>query len=58
MKIIEPVTDEQLMAFVDDELTEQPELRDHIASNLDEYRERIEPFVFTRRLLDLLGEKS
>ena len=57
MKIIEPVTDEQLMAFVDDELTEQPELRDHIASNLDEYRERIEPFVFTRRLMNLLREK-
>ena len=57
MKIIEPVTDEQLMAFVDDELTEQPELRDHIASNLDEYRERIGPFVFTRRLMNLLREK-
>mgnify|MGYP003135196492 FL=1 len=57
MKIVDPITDEELMAYVDDELTDQPDLRDHITSNLDEYRQRMAPFVFTRRLMNLLREK-
>ena len=57
MKIVDPITDEELMAYVDDELTDQPDLRDHITSNLVEYRQRMAPFVFTRRLMNLLREK-
>ena len=57
MKIVDPITDEELMAYVDDELTEQPDLRDYIASNLDEYRQRMAPFVFTRRRRNMQREK-
>ena len=47
-------TDENLMAYVDGELDAQPDLKDHIAANLDRYHDRMEPFRFTRRLMNLL----
>jgi hypothetical protein len=46
------ITDEILMAYVDGEL-DDPELRDYIALRLSEYAERMEPFVFTRKLFAL-----
>ena len=47
-------TDEDLMAYVDGELDNQSELRDHIAANIDKYYERMKPFVLTRRLFNLI----
>ena len=47
-------TDEDLMTYVDGELEDQPELKDHIAANIDKYYERMKPFVFTRRLFNLI----
>ena len=47
-------TDEDLMTYVDGELDDQPELRDHIAANIDKYYARMWPFIFTRRLLKML----
>ena len=53
MTMYEP-TDEDLMTYVDGELEDQPELKDHIAANIDKYYERMKPFVFTRRLFNLI----
>ena len=47
-------TDEDLMAYVDGELDNQSELRDHIAANIDKYYARMWPFIFTRRLMKML----
>jgi len=47
-------TDEDLMAYVDGELDDQLELKNHIDANLDKYYERMKPFVFTRRLFNLI----
>jgi len=48
------ITDEILMAYVDGELDDQPELRDYIASHSGQYSERMQPFIFTRRLMGLI----
>ena len=53
MTMYEP-TDEDLMAYVDGELDNQLELKNHIDANLDKYYERMKPFVFTRRLFNLI----
>ena len=47
-------TDEDLMTYVDGELDNQLELKNHIDANLDKYYERMKPFVFTRRLFNLI----
>ena len=46
--------DEDLMAYVDGELDNQSELKDHIAANIDKYYARMWPFIFTRRLMKML----
>ena len=47
-------TDEDLMAYVDGELDNQLELKNHIDANLDKYYARMWPFIFTRRLMRML----
>ena len=53
MTMYEP-TDEDLMTYVDGELEDQSELRDHIDANIDKYYARMWPFIFTRRLMKML----
>jgi hypothetical protein len=48
------ITDEILMAYVDGELDDRPELRDYIASHSGQYSERMQPFIFTRQLFTSL----